>query len=458
MFHINNTNGTVSFSGSHSPAPSGSFDIFSVTFQAVGSGTARPSFSADTKVNDNYWNRNDATTKSGATYTIPAPPPSVVPTPNPAPVTPTPTPAPTPAPVNTPAESNDSSASDESPAGDPEQTSEGGLEIKDTTVVSSMTQTIITWSVNHSESISQLVYGESKDNQTTKVETTKKEPGVFESIIPTKKLATPHYFTISATAGDGKIATYSDHFTTKGYPVIITVKESGKVARKAILELNKKTYISDDSGKVTLELAAGTYTPVITTSNKLKSTESFTVKQAAIDPDKGAETQYVAFDIHPPAAQQTTTQTPSFLLIIGASIAISLLAAGAVIGFLIYRRRQVDATSGTSLLLDDPVMSHSYQPTATHYSTVDEVSPPPAYEIEQPSNIPEPPTLDAPPAALPHPEHSPSQQSSPELQPPLQATSPQQPQSAQQQTLQPPPVPDAVLESTGELNVIHRTR
>ncbi|RYF29706.1 MAG: hypothetical protein EOO17_00220 [Chloroflexi bacterium] len=358
----NNSTGVIDFKGSRTPSPSGDIHVFSVTFQAIGSGNGSLVFSPSTKVNATYRTSADITTSAGSTYTIPAPP-APAPTPTPTP-TPNPTPKPTPTPTPTPAAQPQDTAIPDSEAtpDTPEQTSQGGLQIADTTATPTRRGVIVKWRTNIPEAISRASLGESKDSQTTKVDVSKSEDGQFESTIKVSKLGVRHYYTLTATAGDGQSATYSGNFTPVGYPVNLTVKENGGTAKNRTIKVGGSDYKTDDNGTARIELASGEYTATITTSNNSKQDAKFTVKTADVSSDDKIATQNITLEITTSPARTASKQTFSPALLITGAVAFTTTLAGTVVGFLLYRRRRLDRVTDTDDASFQPVMSRSIYP------------------------------------------------------------------------------------------------
>lgn len=412
----NNSTGVIDFTGSNTPGPSGVFHVFTVTFQAIGSGTAPVSFSSSTKVNSTYRSGSDVTTSAGGSFIIPAPPaPTPTPTPSPTPAPPpNPTPTPTPTPT-APSQEAEPTVDETAPEETPEQTSQGGLEIKDTTVTPTRSGVSLAWRMNLPDSISRATYGESKDSQTTKIDVTKSEDGQFTASIKAPKLGVRYYFTLTATAGDGQSATYSGSFTPAGYPVRLSIKENGKSARNTVVKINNKDYKTDDKGIVSLELADGKYTAIVTTSDKSQINATFIVKALDI-PDTGEiPRQDIPLEVTTAPASQEASAPVSPTLLIGGAIGFSILLFGGLVGFLLYRRKQLDVANDTDTVAYSPVMSEvSYQhdidtqsyrePSEyqqnTEYSSLADTPSPPTATIppEQPTS----PSIDIP--SIPPPE------------------------------------------------------
>ncbi|RYX79537.1 hypothetical protein EON76_02360 [bacterium] len=333
---ISRNTGAIGFSGSQSPGPSGQVQIFSVTFRATSAGTATLGFGSSSTINQSATNRNTATytISNPAPTPTPTPVPTPTPTPTPTPV-PTPTPTPTPTPVPTPTESETSTPEDAVTTVDPT-----GL-INSVTIEPSYTTAKISWKIKASSGSTELLYGTSSDEMTTKAETSKDESGIYTSVIKDISPGTRYYFAINGTGDDKKTSSYSAVVVTRGYPVRLIITEGGEPSSSAKIKIGQQSYATSKDGVVNLSLSEGKYTGTITTTSS--QSVNFDVKKKDIPANGDApELQSYTFDLPATAALVPGTSF-SWLGFIG------VLAGGVavvVIGFLVFfaiRRRRFES-------------------------------------------------------------------------------------------------------------------
>lgn len=318
--------------------------IISMKFRALTLGGATLSFGSGTNVN------NGPTTGSATTYNIiaptcpagqvgtppncttpPPPKPSPTPTPSKAPtVKPSTKPTPVPSPVPTPAPTVE-----ETP--EPVLDSQGGLKIENVQVTTTRQKNSISWTMNRDESPPTLVYGTTKTKQTSDGKVTKLADGSYEVILPELKLGTLYYYTIKASSTNLlEGATYGGTFTTRGYPVQLTIQQNGVLAPSAKVKIGERTFTANKNAIITTELGDGEYSasinPVSTTTALLVN---FTVAKKPVPASGSPELQ--AFILNGNVDGAGSGSNDSITLILSA---LGLLAIiGSIIGFLFYRRR-----------------------------------------------------------------------------------------------------------------------
>ena len=344
---ISQGSGTIGFTASRNPAPSGNTQLFAITFRTVGSGTAVVGFTADSKVN------SVTTTYNSGVYTITNPNPNPSPSSTPKPTT---TPKPTPVPiVSTPEPTPAQSETPVEPTPDPT-----GV-VDEVSVTPLYTTATVTWKVNAANSTSTLSYGPSTAQLDKKATVVKKADGTFSASISGLSPGTRYMFTIAASGSAGKSGNYTGSIPTRGYPVTITVTENNVPVESGQIKIgNQSSYISS-SGKVTLGLAAGSYSGTITTSTASISI-NLTVEVKAIPSDGNApESQNFAYNLSSSVLEQGPGSGNSVLTFI-AVMGIGLVILGlAFVGFIVYRRRRFEsgddviykASEAPSVIIDD---------------------------------------------------------------------------------------------------------
>lgn len=349
---ISQASGSVGFSGSINPGPSGLTQILSITFQGVGAGNATLSYSGDSTINSAGANRNT----TSITVINPNPTPTPQPQPQPTPVTPQPqqpvVPTPPPAAVETPptpTEVEDNTTEDES-----------GF-IQDVSITAGYNQATVTWKHSREATNSALMYGGSRTSVDTKAEATKQPDGSYSAILVGLKPGVRYYFTITSEGADKTTETWDSLVIARGYPVEIAVTENEAIAANATVRIGTVSRTTDKAGLAKIELAEGNYNATITTGNKTVKTVSFSVVSKEVpDNGKAPDSQKYTFNL--------TSQTSSGGGIGGTSIltfVIVLFIGGAVLvlgvlGYLSYRRRQYEGSyggeykmSGPSVVIDD---------------------------------------------------------------------------------------------------------
>jgi hypothetical protein len=340
-------NGTVGFSGSRASGQSSLSQIFSITFQAKAAGTANVGFASSSRING-----NTTTYKTGSfTITNPNPPaPSPTPTVSTAPkptvsVAPSPTPTP-----DTGSSSNQTNTTIVDPSG-----------VVDSVVsTAAYTSSVITWKVNAGSPSSTLTYGTSStqlDKQATVQKTGDTTfTGSVTGLIPGEQ----YYFSISGSGAGVQPGTYSGNFITQGYPITITVTENNIAAANAQIQIGSTTYTTHSDGKVTIGLAAGSYTGTITTNTATLSI-NLAVVEKTIPPDGSAPVSQVAsFNLTSSPLSSGPGSATTILLFLGILFGGAAILVFGVLFFINYRRRKFDATGDTysvsrsqSVIIDD---------------------------------------------------------------------------------------------------------
>lgn len=322
-------NGAISFNGSRAPAPSGTAQIFSITFKAVGAGTAVVSFGASSYVN------NETTSHNSGTYTIKNPNSATSPPNTPRPATPAPKPAPVTSSATTP---QPQPVPVENPQPTPDPTG-----LIDTVIVNALyNSSTISWRVNANNATTSLTYG-SSNTQLDKSATIKKEAnGTFSTSITGLVPGQRYYFNISASGGNVNNTTYNGVIIARGYPVTFNVTENGVAVQGGQIKIGNQTFLIGSSGKVTIGLASGNYTGTITT-NTASLSINLTVEPKPIPTDGNApEAQSFPFDLKSSPLEQGPGSSVSVLGFIGILLAGTAVLVIGVIGFIVYRRRSFE--------------------------------------------------------------------------------------------------------------------
>jgi hypothetical protein len=376
----NNTNGTISFSGSATPGPSGNLHFFAITFRAIAPGTAVTAFSANTTVNYSA-PFVTSTSKAGGTYTINNPPtcpagqtgtppncvtppttcpagqtgtpPNCVTPPKPNPPT-TPTTPSTPAPEPVVVAPITEEKATETPTADGEEGTSENVIFDNVRITRRYTSVEITWT-HKIESTTAVNFGTSRSSMTSSAEVTKEADGSFKAILKDLKPGVQYFFELngsSVTATDKK-ETYGGVFVTRGYPVVLSVTEGTKPAAGAKIELSGSNYTTDKSGRVILELAEGTFNAKIATKSSSKNVSFSVAKKSIPSDDKAPDGQEFKFDLAASADNEAASTFP-LLPVIGGGLGILLLIGGVLL-FLFYKKRRdadnqpiVDSTTTAS--------------------------------------------------------------------------------------------------------------
>ena len=405
-------NGTISFSGSQSPGPSGQVQIFSVSFQAIAAGSATVGFTGDSNIN------SASTTRNTGTYTItdPNPPPATCP----AGQTGTPPNCKTPAPATCPSGQVGTPPNCTTPAAEPtpstpapansDQPTTDDVTAEDSTglintvnIVSQYTSSSISWKINAANGTTELLHGKSSDATTTKAEATKASDGTYTATINNLQPGTRHYFTINGTSDSKKPGAYSGVLTTRGYPVKLTITQNGTPSGKAKVKIGQQSYSTSTEGTITLSLAQGNYSGTATTDSTAKDI-SFSVAEKSIPSDGSApELQSWTFDL--PTNGQVAGSQFSVLAFVGVLLVGGVILVLGFVIFLAIRRRRFESENYSnpagSVVIEDGYDWRSSPPPGTPSSPYEPLSAPSPQQIPLPSAQPSPGQL-PPLPPLPH--------------------------------------------------------
>lgn len=355
----NNTTGKIDFNSSSSGSHMNkTVHLFSVTFQAVAPGSASVGFGSV-----NYDIGSAATT--GGNYTVTAAPPAPTPTPTPSPsVTPSPkpsvTPKVTPAPTVTPAPSPSLVPTvEETPA--PTNESDGSIKISDVVITANRQRNSVNWKVSDPSATPTVVYGTSKSTMKSPAEVTKQPDGSYQTVFKDLKLGTLYYFSIKVAATDNlRGGTYSDSFTTKGFPVQLTIQQNGLLLPGAKTVIGERTFTANKEAIIVTELSDGRHTATITpTGSTTPITVEFTVQKKTIPASGSPAIQNIV--LNPMTAEssgQSDSSASSTILVIGSLAGLALVVG--VIGFILYRRKSVSTDYPQQV--DADLLSNNYGP------------------------------------------------------------------------------------------------
>jgi hypothetical protein len=385
---ITQTSGTVTFNGSRSPSPSGTAQIFSITFKTLGAGTATVGFNGNSVLN------GLTTTYSGGTYAItnPAPTPS---SPSPSSssssssgsssgtkpgssgstyhYTYTPAPIVSTAPTVTPITAVNA---DTAPAPTPDPTG-----VVDSVIATpTYNSATVTWKVNATSPNTSLVYGTSSTELNKNAVVEKKADGSFATHITGLTPGQEYFYSITGSGSNVTAGTYSSTIPVLGYPVVISVTENNVIANNVQVQIGSLNLVTHSDGKIAAGLAAGSYSGKITS-------ETATLNINLTVTDKPIPT-----DGSPPEAQTLSYNLTSSTLSAGPGAGTTILTfvgvlfGGGVIivfGFLIfinYRRRKFDSgtdsyaiSSGPSVVIKD---DYSWAPPDSQQSSGPPLPPP----------------------------------------------------------------------------------
>lgn len=343
--------------------------IFSITFKAISPGNTTLSF-ASANVNDG------PTTGTASTFTIhpltcpsgqigtppncktppkPTPKPTTTPRPSttprptsrPAPTPTTPTPTPTPPPETV----------EETP--EPESNSQGGLAIENVRVTASRQSNSISWTINDPSDVKPVfTFGTSRGEQKTESAVTKGEDGTYTTELPSLKAGTLYHFTIKVASTDQLSgATHSGTITTRGYPVQLTIKQNGVLASGAKVKIGDRSFTANKNAIITAELSDGNHDATITPAGSTEALRvSFTVQKKPVPATGNPELQAFVLNgtVNGAAGENDST---AFLATVGGILA-AILGLGGLIGFLLYRRKQQEATTEYSSVDTDALAAY----------------------------------------------------------------------------------------------------
>jgi len=377
---ITQGSGTVSFSSSRSPAPSGFAQVFSITFQAIGSGTAAVNFSGDSRV-------NGATTSYASgefTITNPNPPPTTSTTPKPSPST---RPSVTPVPIvsTTPTPSSEPTTGDDNPQPTPDPS---GV-VDSVTVNPSYTSATINWKVNASNPKSNMGYGTKSTALDKQAAVEAGGDGTFKSTIKGLAPGNRYYFSITGTGDGGKNGTYSGTIITNGFPVTMTITENNQPASGAQVRIGTISKSTGSNGKLSIGLAAGSYRGTITTGTA-SLTIDLTVEAKAIPEDGSAPaTQNFTYNLTSSPLEGGPGSSTSILAFVGILLAGTVVLGLGFAGFIVYRRRKFESggtstsTPSSTVIIDD---GYDWRQETTDAST----------QVQPPAPLPSPPQIESP--------------------------------------------------------------
>ena len=379
--------------------------IGSVTFKTLASGSAVVGYAAGTTFA--YNTSVIATARGTGTYTITTPPPATCPagqtgtppncvTPPPAtcpagqtgtppncvtPQTPKPTPTqpqtpstpqtPTPTPT-TPSTPTPSPDITEEITGETDE-DENGFSISDVTATRGYDSTLLNWKVSEASKAT-VAYGTSLKDLNKTTDATQKPDGSYEAQLADLTPGKQYYYTISATSetDPAKTDSYSGVFTARGFPVIISVTEDKSPATNAKIKIGEQNYSTDKNGRISLELASGSYTAEIKTPNSSKSFTLAVAKKSLPENGNAPEIQRFTFDI---PASTVAAPSSNNLLLLGGGLVAGLLLIGGVLFWLWRRRQSQDQQQPTTMIAADSDYSwaqpqantNSYTPPASAY-------------------------------------------------------------------------------------------
>jgi hypothetical protein len=230
-------------------------------------------------------------------------------------------------------------ASEETPA--PVVESNGGLKIENTKVVTARQENSISWTTNSPSADLEFHYGTSKSQLTSNADVTKQDDGSYKVSLANLKLGTLYYFVIKASTADSlQGATYSATFTTRGYPVQLTIEQNHLMIANATVKIEGRTFIANANAIITTELSDGTHTAKITLPGSTQTySTTFTVIKKTTPATGDLDAQAFALNITlVRKASPPESSTPFMLTLIGAGVA--AIAIISLVGFLIARRRR----------------------------------------------------------------------------------------------------------------------
>lgn len=343
---------SISFSGSRSSSPSGMALIFTVRFQAIAAGTAIVSFSSDSTVNNAATDRISGVFKLVSQATpSPSPSPSTKPKPSTS-VTPSNSPAPVPSVTPTP--TPDATAPTDTAEATPDPT---GL-ISDVTITPTYTGGTISWRVNTTHSTSSLAYGSQPSSLDKQGDVKSTADGVYTATTTGLIPGIRYYFVISGSGDGDKNGTYTGTLITNGFPVEITVTENNTTASGAQVHIGNINKATGSNGKITLGLAAGTYTGTLTSDTSSQSI-TLTVATKTIPADGSApESQAFAYNLTSSVLEGGPGSGSAILVFVGVLVGAAALFALAFVGFMTYRRNKFESSAGgrgssTTVIIDD---------------------------------------------------------------------------------------------------------
>jgi len=443
---FDNTGGKIEFNlncGWWCGANNQSVHLFTVTFEALKDGTANITFGTVAYT-------TGVAGTIGGTYTIatPKPKPTPKPTPKPKPTT-KPKPSPSPKPITTPSSPSTPTTTpkpipepSEEETPEPNHESDGGLLIENVTVTMTREENNVSWSVNNPEAKSVFLYGKKKGELDKDGVVTKDEDGRFVVELTDLELGTFYHFMIKAATIDNlQGANYTGTFTTRGYPVQLTIQHNGLLIPGAKVEIDGRVFTANSNAIILTELSDGQHKAIITPPNSTRSyTVSFTVAKKEIPASGNPDLQSLLLNIQ--SSGRASGLNGSMLPILGGVAAITL--AGGLVGFIIIKKRRATDNSYENADIDRDLLISNYGNIENHRAN----TPEPQLDLSPSTSTPPPPTPPTNTQSLPPSEQQTSWQprlvtvppeSPPEYDssPPRQATSPT-PQEEFQSTAEPP--------------------
>jgi hypothetical protein len=421
---VNPGNGTVTFSGTRSPAPSGIAQIFTINFQAVGAGSVTVGFSGDSRVN------NSTTQYVPATFTVVNPNPTQPTQPSSPTTTPKtssgkPVPSPTTI-VTTPSNTSEEPVATIDDNSQPQPTPDPTGVIDSVNITSLYSSGSVTWKVNADNPTSAFTYGSNSSQLTKSGAVTKNPDGTFGTTLSDLTPGTRYYFSIEGTGSGDKTGTYSGTLMTQGFPVAMTITENNVAVTGGQVKIGTQSYSIGSGGKLTIGLASGSYSVTITTDTSTL-TQNMTVAAKEVPNDGSAPaSQSFAFNLTSSVLEQGPGSGFSILGFIGVLLGGTAILALGFVGFMAYRRRQFEngtsASSGSSVVIQDGYDWHQQDTVATptsaapadlppvtspnsassqHFNSVHLSEEEPLDMFEQAANLP------LPPAHTPSPDSTP---------------------------------------------------
>lgn len=334
-----NTAGTIHIEQSNPYSYSPDQFIATIGFKAIKTGTATVSFSSDSWVSSSQQGANTLTGSDGGTYTIQGPAPAPAPAPSPKP-------QPTTSPTASPSHTNTTTSTTPT-ASSPTPTSTGTNADTSVGYDYGYDYAILVW---HTPALATAEIRYGLDNSKLTELKTVSEPQVdFNVTLSPLKPGRHYFFTITATDISHRQINYQGDFTTKGYPVELSIVTDGKKPIKGaqvhVADLAQK---SPASGKVTFNLPEGIQT--INVSIGKKSKDFVQNIEALAVPQDGSDPTTQRFTLLVPGVTQI-----SLLQWLGFSLVLLLLP---VIGFGFYlfkKGRQRRLASGIVLNEEEAV-------------------------------------------------------------------------------------------------------
>jgi hypothetical protein len=197
---------------------------------------------------------------------------------------------------------------------------------------------VLDWKTSASSKAT-VAFGTSLKDLSKSADATKQPDDSYEAKITGLTPGKQYYYTITATsdADQTKTDSYSGVFIARGFPVVITITENGAQAANAKIKIGSQNYTTDKSGKVSLELASGSYTVELKTQKGSKSA-TLTVAQKTV-PDDGSAPAIQKFNFDVPATVAASTSSNNNLLLLIGGLVGGILLFGLFL-FWAWRRRQ----------------------------------------------------------------------------------------------------------------------